>query len=106
MALPEVNEEPHHQYSSFRVHGKIFVTVPPKGDCIHIFVGETDREQAIALYPSFVEKLFWGGNVRGVRVILGAAASGVVKNLIRSAWLTKAPKSLAASHQANSNGEG
>ena len=104
MALPEVTEEPHHESTSFRVRGKIFVTAPPKDDYIHIFVNETAREQAIALYPSFVEKLFWGGKVWGIRVALGAAASGVVKNLIRSAWIAKAPKRLAAAYQ--SDGEG
>ena len=29
MSLEAVTEEPHHTYSSFRVRGKIFVTVPP-----------------------------------------------------------------------------
>ncbi len=105
MALPEVTEEPHHQSISFRVRGKIFVTVPPKDDCIHVFVNETAREQAIALYPSFVEKLFWGGKVWGIRVILSAGTSSVVKGLIRSAWATKAPKLLAASYQTKSESE-
>jgi hypothetical protein len=105
MALPEVTEEPHHEAASFRVRGKIFVTVPPKGDYIHVFVNETAREQAIALYPSFVEKLFWGGKVWGIRVILGAAKPSVVKGFIRAAWTTKAPKRLADSYQGNSDGE-
>ena len=29
LALPETTEEPHFNYSSFRVRGKIFATVPP-----------------------------------------------------------------------------
>jgi hypothetical protein len=104
MALPEVTEQPHHQSTSFRVRGKIFITVPPKGDCVHIFVDETPREQAIALYPSFVKKLFWGGKVWGIRVILGAAKSPVVKSFIRSAWAIKAPKTLAAHYRASKDG--
>jgi negative regulator of genetic competence, sporulation and motility len=51
LSLAEVTEAPHHEYSSFRVRGKIFVTVPPKEDAIHVFVEEEDREQALALYP-------------------------------------------------------
>jgi hypothetical protein len=98
MTLPEVSEEPHHQSTSFRVRGKIFITAPPGDVYIHVFVNETAREQAIALYPSFVEKLFWGGKVWGIRVILAAAKSSVVKGFIRAAWVTKAPKSLAASY--------
>jgi len=95
LGLPEVTEEPHHHYSSFRVRGKIFVTVPPEGEHIHLFVGETTREQALALYPEFVEKLFWGGKVCGIRIQLVSAPSAAVKGLMRSAWLNKAPKSLA-----------
>jgi hypothetical protein len=101
MTLPEVAEQPHHQSTSFRVRGKIFVTSPPSGEHIHLFVNEASREQAIALYPAFIEKLFWGGKVWGVRIELSAATSSVVKTLIRTAWAQKAPKSLAASHAIN-----
>ena len=46
LSLPHATEEPHHQFSSFRVHGKIFVTVPPDEEHIHVFVSEEDREIA------------------------------------------------------------
>ena len=94
MALPGVTEEPHHHLGSFRVRGKIFVTVPPEQDRIHIFVPEQQREQAIAMYPGFVEKLSWGAKVVGVRVALGSAEASVVKQFIRQAWEHKAPKAL------------
>lgn len=94
LKLPEVTEEPHHHYSSFRVRGKIFVTVPPDSDYIHVFVNEIAREQALVLHPGFVDKLVWGGKVRGVRVQLSAALPDVVKNLLRSAWTNKAPRAL------------
>ena len=35
LALPEVTEEPHHHMSSFRVRGKIFVTLPPGDEFVH-----------------------------------------------------------------------
>lgn len=95
MRLPEVTEEPHHHFSSFRVRGKIFVTVPPDEDRIHVFVDETSREQALALHPSFVEKLLWGSKVCGIRIQLASAKPAAVKALVRSAWEAKAPKSLA-----------
>ena len=95
LSLPEVTEEPHHHYSSFRVRGKIFVTTPPEQEHIHVFVSETSREQALSLYPQFVEKLFWGGKVCGIRIQLAAARPAAVKELVRSAWLNKAPKVLA-----------
>jgi len=94
LGLPEVTEEPHHHYSSFRVRGEIFVTVPPDSEFIHVFVDEVSREQALALYPGFVEKLFWGGKVRGILIQLPIAKPDAVKHLVRSAWLSKAPASL------------
>ncbi len=90
LALPDVTEEPHHEYSSFRVRGKIFATAPPDGKHVHVFVDDDSREQAVELYPEFVEKLFWGGKVRGIRIRLASATPGVVKDLVRSAWLRKA----------------
>jgi len=96
LSLPEVTEEPHHSYLSFRVRGKIFVTVPPDGEYIHLFVDDTSREQALALYSEFVDKLLWGGKVRGVRVRIGHASAAAVRELVRSAWTSKAPNSLTA----------
>ncbi|MBB6188726.1 MmcQ/YjbR family DNA-binding protein [Rhodanobacter sp. MP7CTX1] len=92
MALGPVTEEPHHDHSSFRVRGKIFVTVPPYEDVVHIFVAEEDRESALALYPDFLEKLIWGGKVVGLRVLLAAAKPAAVKLLVSKAYETRALK--------------
>jgi hypothetical protein len=94
LSLPEVTEEPHFHYSSFRVRGKIFVTVPPDEQHIHVFVAEQQREPALAIHPEFLEKLTWGGKVVGLRVALAAAVPSVVKQLISHAWKNKAPKGL------------
>lgn len=94
MSLPEVTEEPHHEYGSFRVRGKIFVTVPPSEEFLHVFVPEETREQALAVHSHFVEKLLWGGKARGLRVKLAAAKPNVVKALVRKAWEHKAPHGL------------
>ncbi len=97
LSLPEANEEPHHQYSSFRVHGEIFATVPPDNRHLHIFVDEERRELAIAMFPDAYEELWWGKNVVGVRVRLAEADASDVKDLLYSAWLLKAPKHLVES---------
>ena len=73
LAPPEVTEEPHHAFSSFRVRGKIFVTVPPDETHLHVFVDEDEREQAPAVGPEFLEQLLWGGEVVGLRVTLPCA---------------------------------
>ena len=92
LALPDTTEEPHHDFGSFRVRGKIFVTVPPGGTHIHLFVNEQDRETALAACPAFTEKLLWGGKVVGLRVVLAEADAAVVKMLLRQAYAHKAAK--------------
>ena len=96
LSLPETTEEPHFQYASFRVRGKIFMTVPPGERYIHVFVDDDRREPALELHPEFVEKLHWGAKVVGLRVELAKAEAGVVKDLVLQAWRRKAPKALAA----------
>ena len=96
LSLPETTEEPHFNYSSFRVGGKIFATVPPEGEHIHVFVAEEQREQALALEPAFIEKLHWGKRVVGLRLTLEKAKPAVVERLLSQAWSGKAPKRLAA----------
>ena len=92
LSLDAVTEEPHHTYSSFRVRGKIFVTIPPEETHLHVFVGEEDREQALAIYPDAVEKLFWGSKVLGLRVDLAKATPAVVKALVDKAYETRVNK--------------
>jgi hypothetical protein len=98
LSLPEVTEEPHFQSASFRVHGKIIATVPPGDEYLHIFVSEEERELALATEPAFLEKLFWGKRVAGLRVVLAKAKPKVVEKLLRQAWTRKAPKSLRDPH--------
>jgi len=95
LALTGVNEAPHHHFSSFRVRGKIFVTVPPDGLHLHLFLTEEDREKALALYPQFLEKLLWGGKVVGLLITLPKATPKVVKNLVTAAWAHKSGSAKA-----------
>ena len=89
LALPGVTESPHHQYNSWRVEGRIFATVPPGESHLHVFVDEAGREQALVLYPDFVERLMWGGKVAGIRVELATAPASAGKKLLDSAWSAK-----------------
>ena len=86
LSLPDVIEAPHHQYWSFRVGGKIFVTIPPGGQHIHVFVAEEQRTLALVLAPECTEKLVWAEKVVGLRVQLTNAQPTLVKDLIRQAW--------------------
>jgi hypothetical protein len=94
LSLPEATEEPHFDYTSFRVRGKIFVTVPPEEDRIHVFVSEEHREHFLAMRPEYLAPLPWGKKIVGLRVTLAKAEATVVKQLVTFAWQNKAPKSL------------
>jgi len=93
-SLPEVTEEPHFHRTSFRVRGKIIATAVAEEPFLNVMVGELAREPALAMHPEFVEKLFWGQKLVGLRVDLGKAESTVVSDLLKQAWREKAPKSL------------
>lgn len=90
LSLEGATEAPHHAFSSFRTGGRIFVTVPPDEQHIHVFVAEDERERALALHPEFAEKLSWGGKVVGLRIHLPPAAPDAVEHLVRSAHAAKA----------------
>jgi len=96
LSLPEVGEQPHFDSASFRVRGRIFVTLPVDGDLAHIFVGEDDVHAAVAERPSVFEELWWGEKLFGVRVHLPDADPDLVSELVIDAWRRKAPKRLIA----------
>jgi len=93
LALPGATEEPHFEAASFRVRGKIFATLPPGGQVLHVFVSEEVRERELKINSAFLEKLLWGQKVRGLRVLLAQAEPLVVARLLREAWSDRAPES-------------
>ncbi len=105
LSLGEVTEEPHHSFSSFRCRGKIFVTGPPDEEHIQVFPAEDVREQNLAMYPEFMEKLLWGGKVVGLRISLASATSSAVNSVVRAAFELKsqaaATRKRAAPAQVN-----
>ncbi len=96
LALPQASEAPHFDYTSFRIGTKIFATMPPGEECLHVFVDEAQRAPLIDLQPDAYQALHWGAKVVGVKVILSRADAATVGQLLRQSWLRKAPKRLAA----------
>jgi hypothetical protein len=92
LSLSDTTEEPHHNYGSFRVRGKIFVTIPPGGELLHIFLPEQERELALAMDPEFLEPVHWGNKVLGVRAKLSLARKATVLGLIAQAYAFKSAK--------------
>ena len=96
LSLPGVTEEPHFDMASFRVRGKIFVTAPPEGTRLHVFVDPLEVDAYVAQDPAAFEPLHWGRRVRGLRVNLAATPAASLAELIEESWRRKAPKSLVA----------
>lgn len=94
LSLPGAVEQPHFDVASFRVGGRIFATMPPGGEVVHLFLTEGDREIALDLHRGFVEVLTWGQRIAGVRVHLARAVPAIVRDLVDRAWAAKAPKTL------------
>jgi hypothetical protein len=87
-------EAPHHDFTSFRVGGRIFATAPPNGEALHLFVDADQRDRALALAPQAIETLHWGGKVVGLRVALALVKPTLVRELLTQAWRRRAPKRL------------
>jgi len=92
MALLGTTESPHHQYTSFRVRGRIYATAPVEGGTLHVFVDEEDRDRMVRLYPKDYERLGWGRKVVGLRVHLERARPDDLRGLLRTAWQRKLGK--------------
>lgn len=92
LSLPDATEEPHFHFTSFRINGKIFATMPPSNDLLHVFAPEEDREVAIAANPGTCEVLHWGKRVVGVKIDLTSAAEPLVEDLLRAAYDSKSKK--------------
>jgi hypothetical protein len=95
LALPEAVEQDHHGFPSFRVRGKIFVTLPDDGHA-HLMLDEEQIREAVLLDPACEER-WWGTKLAAARVSLVAVADDVLLQLLREAWTGKAPKKLVTS---------
>ena len=100
LSLPEATEQPHFDYTSFRV-GKIFATAPPDGEHLHVFVDESDTKALVEEDPGTYSELWWGKRLLGVRVRLATAQPEVVHELLEDAWRRKAPKRLIEGNGPN-----
>jgi hypothetical protein len=93
LALPEVTEHDHWGNPSFRIRGRIFATVADEAH-VNVMIDPFDVDAVVREDPDTCEELWWGKEVRGVRVSLDDAGSTIVKTLLEAAWRRKAPKRL------------
>jgi hypothetical protein len=92
LALPDTTEAPHHQRTSFRVGGKIFATMPPEGGSVNVLLDEEEARAAAEESPDWVELLWWGRQLSGVRVDLAHADGDILTELLEDAYQRRAPR--------------
>jgi hypothetical protein len=94
LGFPGTVEQEHFGNPSFRVRDRIFATVPD-GTHLNVMIGPFDVDAVVRAEPDSCAELFWGKEVRGVRVSLPKASPAMVEELLRTAWQRKAPKRLS-----------
>ena len=94
LRFPETVEQEHFGNPSFRVHRRIFATVPD-GTHLNVMIDPFDVDAVVRAEPESCAELLWGKEVRGVRVLLAKASPAMVEELLRAAWKRKAPKRLS-----------
>ena len=100
LSFPEVVEQDHHGFPSFRVAKKIFATVPNE-ETFHVMLGPDETDVAVSTAPLACAELWWGKQLAGVRVKLAAADPDLLAGLLTEAWRRKAPRKILSLFEAS-----
>ena len=99
-AIPEVTEQDHHGFPSFRIGTKVLATLP-ESNVLNVMIDPADVSAVVALYSNCCSELWWGKSIRGVQVALAKADPAQVKRLLTSVWERKAPQRLVRQHASS-----
>src|SRR5439155_11366536 len=91
LGMPESFESSHFSRPDFRVHNKIFATLPPDGQTVVLRLAPANVDALISADPTAFWNE-WRGRWLGIR--LDRVALPVLRDLIADAWRTVAPKRL------------
>ncbi|MDX6686122.1 MAG: hypothetical protein QOF86_2250 [Baekduia sp.] len=91
LALPEAVEADHFGRPSFRVRGKIFVTVHEDGQGVNLKLPRDEHEALVASRPDVFGTVTWGQLIR-TSVRLEVADPEELAELVQEAWRAVAPK--------------
>ena len=97
LALPDVEEKPHFERSSFRVKGKIFLTLHPGGKPAMVKLSAADQSVFSLSKVYWPVPGFWGRQ-GATFVDLKKVSKSMFLDSLHQAWITVAPKKLRAAH--------
>jgi len=97
LELPEAEEGEHMRHHDFRVRGKIFATLWPRGEDSGVLMLTREQQQkAVQSAPACFAPVPGGWGEKGSTIVrLGVAEVELVRRGLATAWLNKAPGSLA-----------
>lgn len=101
LALPEAVEGSHQGHPDFRVREKIFATLNADESAGHVQCDPVDLDLLVRTNPA-VFRDAWGGRWLGID--LAQVTEAEVLALLEDAWLSVAPKALAASYERRGAG--
>ena len=94
LALPEAIEADHHGRPSFRVHKRIFATLPDETH-MNVMLDEPGIRTAVQAHPAACAERWWGKRLAAVQVALERADPALLSELLADAWEGKAPAGVA-----------
>ena len=98
LGLPEAQEAPHFDRASFRVRGRIFATLPSKGDSVVLMLPLEIQSAVMEAHPSKIRPLAQAWQGRGsTELLLDGISGDELAGLLAAAWRRVAPKSLIKS---------
>ena len=98
LAMPEACESSHFARPDFRVHNKIFATLPPDGQTVVLRLSPANVDALVSADgATFWDE--WRGRWLGIR--LDRVALSILRDLVADAWRTVAPKRLAGATKAS-----
>ncbi|MBI2516683.1 MAG: MmcQ/YjbR family DNA-binding protein [Opitutae bacterium] len=99
LALPGTEELAHHGTPDFRVHGKIFATLPPGQNLAVVKLALADQADLVRSDPQAFSLNAWSKQ-GWTNVHLGHVAAAQMRELLDAAWRHVAPKKLVAQSEA------
>ena len=100
LSLPEVEEHPHFDRTSFRVRGKIFSTMTADGEQVMVKLPLEIKAAVEQAHPdAFVPLPGAWGRSGATLLVIAAMKDDEMADLVRLAWKQVAPKKLIAGGQ-------
>ena len=96
LSLPESNEEPHFEKTSFRVKGKIFATFDVKKNCATVKLSAVEQDVFCSANEGLVYPVDNAWGKQGWTLVeISKIKKELLEAIVKSAYCAVAPKTFA-----------